>query len=179
MFKRIVLILSLVISGVIPAFAQERLGTVSDVLASLPSDGCVCADYDLTVSAPKNVKISYVGKIWWQDGAFRIEGEGYEIRCDKAHIWTVDSVAKEIVREEAVPIDELIPTTSGKSAGKEIEVRTTPDGKKIREISLTMKNGTSVSIAVPSMSFIDSKPSAFFSYDETSLPAGFVLTELD
>ncbi len=121
MFKRIVLILSLTVFGVIPAFAQEGPGTVSEVLASLPSEGCVCADYDLTVSAPKNAKISYVGKIWWQDGAFRIEGEGYEICCDKAHIWTVDFVAKEVVREEAVSIDELIPNTSGKSAGKEIE----------------------------------------------------------
>lgn len=180
MFKQIILIVAgLLFCGLFPAFAQERLGTVSDVLASLPSDGCVCADYELTVSAPKNAKISYAGKIWWQDGAFRIEGDGYGIYCDKVHIWTVDSVAKEIAREEAVPIDELIPNTSGKSAGKEIEVRTTPDGKKIREISLTMKNGTSVSITVPSMSFLDSKPSDFFSYDEKSVPEGFVLTALD
>ena len=179
MFKRIILIVGLLLCGLLPAFAQETPGTVSEVLASLPSEGCVCVDYDLTVSAPKNAKISYVGKIWWQDGAFRIEGDGYEICCDKAHIWTVDSVAKEVVREEAVPIDELIPNTSGKSSGKEIAVSTTPDGEKIRKISLTMKNDPSVSIAVRSMSFMDSKPSAFFSYDEASLPAGFVLTVLD
>ncbi len=173
------IVAGLLFCGLFPAFTQEAPGTVSEVLASLSSDGCVCADYKLTVSAPKNAKISYEGKIWWQDGAFRIEGDGYEIYCDKTHIWTVDSVAKEIVREEAVPIDTLIPDASGESDGEKIDVRTTPDGRKIREISLTMKNGAAVSIAVPSMTFMDSKPSAFFSCDETSLPAGFVLTALD
>lgn len=159
--------------------AQERLNSVSDVLASLPSDGCVCADYELTVSAPKNAVISYAGKIWWQNGSFRIEGDGYGIWCDGVQLWTVDDVAKEIVREEAVPIDELIPIAAGKSDGQDFEVRTSPDGRRIKEISLKMKNGTSVSIAVPSMTFIESKPAAFFSYDEKSAPEGFVLTTLD
>lgn len=159
--------------------AQERLSSVSEVLASLPSGGCVCADYDLTVSAPKNAVISYAGKIWWQNGSFRIEGDGYGIWCDGARLWTVDYVAKEIVREEAVPIDELIPSTAGKSDGQEFEVRTSADGKKIKEISLKMKNGTSVSISVPSMTSLESKPSGFFSYDEKTAPEGFVLTALD
>jgi len=47
------------------------------------------------------------------------------------------------------------------------------------KISLTMKNGTAVSIAVPSMTFVESKSSDFFSYNESSIPEGFVFTQLD
>ena len=80
--------------GFLFAFAQERPTSVADVLASLPSDCCVCADYNLTVSAPKNTKISYVGKLWWQNGGlFRVEGDGYSIFCNGEHIWTVYSAA--------------------------------------------------------------------------------------
>ncbi len=180
-FVRIILLIGLMLGGGVAGvgFAQDRQTSVSEVLASLPSDCCVCADYELTVSAPKNAVISYAGKIRWQNGAFRIEGDGYGIWCDGVHLWTVDYVAKEIVREAAAPLDELIPAASGKSDGEEIEVRTSPDGRKIKEISLTMKNGTSVSISVPSMTFIESEPSGAFSYDEKSVPEGFVLTVLD
>ncbi len=179
--RRIILVVGLMLSGWVAGIgsAQERLTSVSEVLASLPSDGCVCADYALTVSAPKNAVISYAGKIWWQNGSFRIEGDGYGIWCDGVHLWTVDDVAKEIVREESVPLDELIPSAAGKSDGGEIEVKTSSDGRKIKEISLKMNNGTSVSISVPSMDFIEAKPSEFFSYDESSVPEGFVLTALD
>lgn len=177
--RRIILFLCLMLGGWGVGFAQERLTSVSEVLAALPSDGCVCADYDLTVSAPKNAVINYSGKIWWQDGSFRIEGDGYGIWCDGVHLWTVDSVAREIVREAAVPIDELIPNSPEKSGGNEIELKTTLDGGKIREISLKTKNGTSVSIAVSSMDTEAPKSPDFFTYAENSAPAGFVITILD
>ena len=170
-FKQIILSLSLVLCGFFCAFAQERPTSVADVLASLPSDGCVCADYNLTVSAPKNTKISYVGKLWWQNGGlFRVEGDGYSIFCNGEHIWTVDSAAGEIVREEAV---------SAGSGESEMNVSWSADGKRLTKISLTMKNGTAVSIAVPSMTFVESKSSDFFTYNEKSIPSGFVFTPLD
>lgn len=177
-FKQIILSLSLVLCGFLSAFAQERPTSVADVLASLPSDGCVCADYNLTVSAPKNTKISYVGKLWWQNGGlFRVEGDGYSIFCNGEHIWTVDSTAGEIVREEAVSVDELIPSAG--SGESEMNVSWSPDGKRLTKIYLTMKNGTAVSIAVPSMTFVESKSSDFFTYNEKSIPSGFVFTPLD
>ncbi len=177
-FKQIILSLSLVLCGFLSAFAQERPSSVSDVLASMPSEKCVCADYNLTVSAPKNTKISYVGKLWWQSGGlFRVEGDGYSIFCNGEHIWTVDSAAGEIVREEAASVDELIPSSG--SGESEMDVVRSPDGRRITKISLTMKNGTAVSIAVPSMTFADPKPADFFSYNESSIPEGFVFTEMD
>ena len=175
--KQIILSLSLVFCGFLSVFAQEKPSSVSDVLASLPSDGCVCADYDLTVYAPRNAKISYVGKLWWQGGLFRVEGDGYSIFCNGEHIWTVDSAAGEIVREEVVSVDELIPSAG--SGESEMNVSWSPDGKRMTKISLTMENGTAVSIAVPSMTFVESKSSDFFSYNESSIPEGFVFTQLD
>ena len=178
MLKRFFSVVVIVLMAVV-TYAQDYK-SLSEIIPTL-NEGCVKSEYVMTVKGNKTPKITYEGILYWQDGAFRIEGDGYEIYCDKVHIWTVDSVSKEIVREEAVPIDDLIPATgSGKDSDKkEIDVVTTSDGKKISEISLTMKNGTAVSIAVPSMTFVESKSSDFFSYNESSIPEEFVFTQLD
>lgn len=158
--------------------AQEReVGVVSEVLASFPEGKCVVADYDLTVEAVGSAKISYAGKLWWQGGMFRVEGDGYMIFCDGEHIWTSDTVSCEVVREEAMPLDSLIP-----SAGEgedSMKLKRTPDGKKLRSISLKMKNGAAVSIAVPSMTFTEPHPAAYFRLDEKKVPKDFVVTILD
>ena len=157
--------------------AQEKVASVSEVLAAFPEGKCVVADYDLTVEAAGSAKISYAGKLWWQGGMFRVEGDGYMIFCDGEHIWTSDTVSCEIVREEAMPLDSLIPSAG--DGEEHLVLKRTPDGKKISSISLKMKNGAAVSIAVPSMIFTESHPAEYFRLDETKVPKDFVVTHLD
>lgn len=153
------------------------VGTVSEVLSSFPEGKCVVADYELSVEASGSAKISYAGKLWWQGGMFRIEGDGYTIFCDGEHIWTSDIVSCEVVREEALPIDALIPTYG--DGEENLRITRTPDGKKLKSISMKMKNGAAVSIAVPSMTFTELHPVTYFRLDEKKVPQNFVVTILD
>lgn len=163
------------------ASVQSPQESISALLKEFaPAEGCIEAQYDLSLSAPGDATINYPGKLYYQRGLFRVEGNGYTILCDSLHIWTTDSVAKEIVREAALPLDELIPAAGGKNAPAEgLEVQKSADGKKIRSISLRMKNGTQVNISVPSMKVISDKPETFFTHDDSAIPAGYVFTALD
>lgn len=175
MLKRILLTLSLLTACALHGMAQEN--AVSGLLSSFPEGKCVRADYELTVTARGNAGITYSGKLWWQDGLFRIVGDGYSIYCNGVHVWTVDSEAGEIVRERAAGIDELIPSAG--TGESEIEVVRSPDGKRISSVSMKMKNGASVLIDVPSMVFIAPEPVENFTFDEGAVPADFVFTVLD
>ena len=184
MFKKI--IISLVLSAALLGTAEwgiaaQNPGPISALLQEFaPEAGCIEAQYDLSLSAPGNATINYPGKLYYQRGLFRVEGNGYTILCDSLHIWTTDSVAKEIVREAALPLDELIPAAGAKNAPSEgLKVQKSADGKKIRSISLRMKNGTQVNISVPSMKVISDKPETFFTRDNSAIPSGYIFTALD
>lgn len=164
--------------SVLSLAGQSRFSSVSALMDSFPKDSCVTADYSLTVNAPKNAKIAYNGRLWWQDGLFRVEGDGYRILCDGLHIWTVDSVAKEVVREEAVTVEELIPV-SGTQSSDSFSVETPSDGNGVSRISFTMKNGASVEIEVPSLSLTGAVDRSFFTFDLNSVPDDYVITILD
>lgn len=175
--KHLFAVMACLCAYALSGFSQERASSVSELLASMPEGKCVAADYSMTVETEGRVGINYAGRLWWQNGMFRVEGDGYSIFCDGVHIWTEDSVAGEIVREGAVPLDSLIPSSGAGESG--MKVSRTPDGGKITRIFLKMKNGASVSIDVPSMDFIGLKDAGWFAFDEKSVPEGFVFTALD
>lgn len=201
MFRKFIIILTLAsalsTAGQLSAFSQTassaRQGSAvtssaqssKEPLSALlkefsPKEGCIEAQYDLSLSASGGATINYPGKLYYQRGLFRVEGNGYTILCDSLHIWTVDTVAKEVVREAALPLDELIPAAGPQNAAEGgLEVQKSADGKKIRSVSLRMKNGTQVSISVPSMKVVSDKPETFFIYDDSAIPSGYVFTALD
>ncbi len=182
MFRKLIisifLSLALFAAGGRSAFAQN---SISEVISEFARTGnSLEAEYDLVVTAPGDAKINYPGKLVYQNGMFRIEGNGYQIYCNAQHIWTVDSVAKEIVREEALPLDDLVPVSGDVDNKTGLQVRKSSDGKKIRSISLKMKNGSEVNISVRSMALAaSSKPASFFCFNDSLIPAGYIFTALD
>lgn len=175
MLKRILLILSLLTACALHGMAQEN--AVQELLSSFPEGRCLRAGYELTVTARGNAGVTYRGTLWWQDGLFRIEGEGYSIYCDGEHVWTVDTEAGEIVRERAAGIDELVPSAG--TGESETEIVRSSDGKRISSISMKMKNGASVLIVVQSMVFTAPEPVESFTFDGKPVPGDFVFTVLD
>ena len=176
--EKILVSLLVWLSAALSLPGQSRFSSVAELMDSFPKDSCVTASYRLTVTAPGAAKIAYDGEIRWQDGLFRIEGDGYSIFCDGTYIWTVDTVAREIVRERAVPVESLIPV-SGSQSTDSFKVETPSGGSGAPEISFTMKNGAAVNIAVPQLNLAGSMPQSYFTCDTDSVPDDYVITILD
>ena len=103
MMKKLVSLFALLvlaaIPGVLPLRAQE--GVLQDFLKKT-SVSRVSFDYSFSVPAGRT-KMEGSGNVLLQGDAFRVEGNGLDIRCDGKTRWTVDTDGEEAVIE---PVDD-------------------------------------------------------------------------
>lgn len=164
--------LALALSLAIVSAAQTRETSVDALLAGFSGkDACLSASFTLKLAEIDKVPLQYEGTIFWQDGWFRVTGRDYALFCNSACVWTVDYVSKEVVRDEASGLSDIVPDGT-------VRASYSPDGKRLESVSIKTEKGT-VEITVPSMEFIPLKDESFFALDVSALPEDFVVTRMD
>jgi len=178
---------------------------VFDSFAKEASSGSVTAAYDYSVQGTYSVSGS--GAIVVSGSCFRMVGGGVEVWCDGEYRWTLDRDAKEAYREDAsgglgadLPLllsdpgrflDVVSSGTSSLGGRRYHVVRLSTkfesditsaefhfEGKRLRVVDVSSKDGTKTEVRLSSIDFAPSLPKGDFSVDVKSLGAGWVVTEL-
>lgn len=145
---------------------RKFIFSVLFALFSVQAFAQITASFDFTVSVKGDYPIDGAGKAVVRNECYYVNANGFEIFCDGATRWVMDTSAKELTVENAENWTEMV---------EDYDLRY--EGSKVTGASITLVDGTKVSLVVKN--FVDSVPqTAKFSLDVSKLPDDYIVTDL-
>ncbi len=107
------------------------------------NNGCVAVEAAYSLAVGDSSKLNGKASLTFQDDAFHLVGDGFEIYCDGSDVWTLDSRAKEVYVESLSAdyegyMDDAASKLSAMNAGSEADFMT-PDGQDIHLKIISIK----------------------------------------
>ena len=128
------------------------------------------------------------GTITYQDGAYKLETDGFLVYNDKETRCTINDIDREAVVETGTDVDyltdpeKLLDFFGKKSKDAEITVRYSPDNKRLVSVEAQVKDSSKESsrirIMITSMEFMPKGLLSDFSFDPQTLDNTYVITDL-
>ena len=165
--KRVFLVLILALAG-FAAYAQSGVGQLRQRL----ENGCVRFDYSLTVEGKVPVKNS--GKAVIDGDRYFITGNGTEVHCDGATLWTVDLEAREVYIENSTGVREFLADPAA-YLDKVSQLKVSESSAS----GVYSDSGNSIRFNLSSIRNSESGSGGdVFSYDTSALGSDWVVTDL-
>lgn len=170
------------LSLICPLMLYAQDDSVSEIFRSKAGDGCVKMEYAWVMHSDGN-NYGGSGTVLFQDGAYRLQSEFFNIYDDGSSMWTINESSKEVVGEPSAKADifsnpiSVLNLFGFDAKGAKISFRNGKDGNPVG-IDVVLKDGSTVNIDIPSVSFEAKQSAGVFSFDPDTLDSSYVITDL-
>ena len=174
--KRFLAVFFLALSGVVPGLAQGSIPLLEQVSGHRVT-------FHYTYSLSRNggpMQPVTEGKGIVEDNAYLLEGLGLEVRSDGVTRWSLDPAAREVVIEKVEKEDLFTnPALFIRSYKQYLDrIHVNASGKDSLDVTLVLDDDTSARFVLREIIFQDRQGKSDFPLDEKSLPASYVITDL-
>lgn len=123
------------------------------------------------------------GTVHYQDGRYTFTSNGLRVYNDTKEMWTVDDNAREAVVQWGTSTNflaspkDMITLFGFNASGAVIQPQYNADGTP-KSYSVTLRDGTKLSVLIPSVKILPKGDTAGFSFNRHTLDSSYVITDL-